>query len=303
MLRGMIYGASAAAIWGGMYVVSDVVLEVIPPFTLLLLRLIFGALSLGVFAIGKPFPKLSLKQWGFITLIGVIGYGISLGSQFVGTDLSTAINGAIVTSATPAFVVLFAVIILKEQLTIQRLLAVILATIGVMVIIDFSQADFSSETFVGNLFLGMAAISWGLYSILTRWADDKIPALDTLDITLVSFVGGFLLIIPASMFELSQTTINLSDITPGVIAGILFLGVVSTAIAFWLWNRAFILLDASTVSLLFFVQPISGAFLGWFFLGQAMTPRIWAGGALIAIGLLLSIPRKKTTPMISAKRL
>lgn len=293
MHRGIIYGASAAAIWGGMYVVSDVVLEVIPPFTLLLLRLIFGALSLGVFVIGKPFPKLSSKQWLILIGIGVVGYGISLGAQFVGTDLSTAINGAIVTSATPAFVILFAFIILREQLTIQRLLAVILATIGVIVIIDFSQADFSSETFVGNLFLGMAAISWGLYSILMRWADDKIPTLDTLYITLISFIGGFALIVPASLLELTQKTVNLNDITIGVIAGILFLGVVSTSLAFWLWNRAFILLEASTVSLLFFVQPISGALLGWLFLGQAMTPQIWMGGALIASGLLLSIPLKK----------
>lgn len=294
MLRGIIYGASAAAIWGGMYVVSDVVLEVIPPFTLLLLRLIFGALSLGVFVIGKPFPKLSSKQWLILIGIGVVGYGISLGAQFVGTDLSTAINGAIVTSASPAFVILFAFIILREQLTIQRLLAVILATIGVMVIIDFSQADFSSETFVGNLFLGMAAISWGLYSILMRWADDKIPTLDTLYITLISFIGGFALIVPASLLELTQKTVNLNDITIGVVAGILFLGVVSTAVAFWLWNRAFILLEASTVSLLFFVQPISGALLGWLFLGQAMTPQIWMGATLIATGLLLSIPLKKT---------
>ncbi|MBC7810894.1 MAG: EamA family transporter, partial [Burkholderiales bacterium] len=45
-LRGAIYGLLAAAIWGGMYVVSDVVLKVIPPFTLLTIRLILGAVVL-----------------------------------------------------------------------------------------------------------------------------------------------------------------------------------------------------------------------------------------------------------------
>ena len=45
---GLISGLTAAAIWGGMYVVSKVVLEVIPPFSLLTIRLIMGALVLGL---------------------------------------------------------------------------------------------------------------------------------------------------------------------------------------------------------------------------------------------------------------
>ena len=45
---GFLSGLGAASIWGGMYVVSKVVLEVIPPFALLSIRLIMGALTLGV---------------------------------------------------------------------------------------------------------------------------------------------------------------------------------------------------------------------------------------------------------------
>ncbi|GAB5491250.1 MAG: DMT family transporter [Phototrophicaceae bacterium] len=289
MLRGVIYGASAAAIWGGMYVVSDVVLEIIPPFTLLLLRLIFGTLSLSIFVVGKPFPDLNRRAWLDILGVGIIGYGLSLGAQFVGTDLSTAVNGAIVTSATPAFVVLFAVIILHEKLTFRRLLSVILATLGVFIIIDFSQASFSSDTFVGNVFLGIAALTWGLYSVLIRWLSHKYPQIDTIFITILSFIGGILLVIPASAIELTRETVVLADIDAGIILGILFLGIVSTAVAMWLWNTAFVLLDASTASVLFFVQPISGAFLAWLFLGQGLSLTIWVGGALIAVGVLLSL--------------
>ena len=301
MIRGVIYGATAAAIWGGMYVVSDVVLQIIPPFTLLLLRLVLGILSLGIFIVGKPIPKLDRRAWIDILSVGIVGYGLSLGAQFVGTDLSTAVNGAVVTSATPAFVILFAVIILQEKLTLQRLFAVLLASIGVFVIIDFSQASFSSDTFVGNLYLGVAALTWGLYSVLIRWVSGKYPQVDTLIITLTSFMGGLFLVIPTSILELTQQTVAISDITYGVILGILFLGIVSTAVAMWLWNRAFVLLDASSASVLFFVQPISGAFLGWLFLGQNLTLNIWIGGMLIAFGVLLSIPRKR--PKLNSRTL
>ena len=51
--------------------------------------------------------------------------------------------------------------------------------------------------------------------------------------------------------------------------GILYLGVVSTALAFYLWNKGFTLLDASTGSLFFFAQPVVGAVLGWLLLGES----------------------------------
>lgn len=289
MLRGVIYGATAAAIWGGMYVVSDVVLEVIPPFTLLFFRLLLGALSLSIFIIGKPRPKLNWHFWLLSIATGLVGYGISLGAQFVGTDLSTAINGAVVTSATPSFVIVFAIFILRERLTTLRLGAVILATLGVLVILDLTQIDLSSETFVGNIFLAIAALTWGLYSVLVRWVSSQYPKIDPLYITLIAFIGGFSLVIPATLWETTQISIVLAEIDLAIILGVLFLGIVSTAIAFWLWNTAFVLLDASTASVLFFVQPISGALLGWLFLGQSLTLNLWIGGALIAGGVLLSI--------------
>ena len=63
---------------------------------------------------------------------------------------------------------MFAALILRERLTTQRIAAVALATLGVLLILDPSKADFSSQTFVGNLALAFAAVTWGLYSVLVR---------------------------------------------------------------------------------------------------------------------------------------
>src|SRR5262245_54673635 len=124
--RGAIYGMLAAAIWGGMYVVSDIVLKVIPPFTLLSIRLIMGIATLGIIVWWK---RKDLKRptgsdiWRLLG-VGFLGFGISVGAQFVGTDKSNAINGTLVTSASPAFILIFATIILHEKLTFQRIAAV-----------------------------------------------------------------------------------------------------------------------------------------------------------------------------------
>jgi drug/metabolite transporter (DMT)-like permease len=285
MLRGAIYGLTAAAIWGGMYVVSDIVLETIPPFTLLSIRLILGAIVLyfiirqqGSFRIP---PRSTLMP---ILGVGMIGFGVSLGAQFVGTDKSTAVNGAIVTSASPAFILIFAALILREKLTITRIMAVLLASIGVIIVIDLRQADFGSDTFLGDVILAMAALTWGLYSVLIRHISTR---LDTLMLTLIAFLGGLAISMPATVLELSQRSIG--DIDVGVIGGVLYLGLISTAGAMWLWNRAFALVDASVASLFFFAQPLTGAILATLFLDQALTINLIVGGLVIASGVLLSI--------------
>lgn len=284
-MRGAIYGLGAAAIWGGMYVVSDVVLAIIPPFTLLSLRLAISIALLGVIVWRSATPRpASRNDYRRILWAGFVGFGVSLGAQFVGTDLSNAVSGTLITSASPAFILIFAVVLLHERLTAVRIAAVALATVGVFIIINPSEADWESSAFLGNLALAVAAMTWGLYSVLVRQLSGRV---DTLFFSFLAPVGGLILTLPASVVELQTRPVG--TITPVVIAGVLYLGVVSTALAMWMWNRAFALVDASTASLFFFAQPLVGTVLSILLLGQAMTPSLWIGGALIGAGVLLAL--------------
>jgi drug/metabolite transporter (DMT)-like permease len=284
-LRGAFYGLGAAAIWGGMYVVSDVVLDTIPPFTLLSMRLVMAVAILGGLLLSRQRSfKLAPRDWLTLLAVGFVGFGVSVGAQFVGTDRSTAVNGALITSASPAFILVFAALILRERLTAIRIFAVVLASIGVVVIIDPANADFSSVTFTGDVALAAAALTWGLYSVLVRLVSAKH---DTLLVSTVALMGGLLLTLPASAIELQSRPIGAVDL--GTIMGILYLGIVSTAAAMWMWNRAFALVDASVASLFFFAQPLVGTVLGVVILGQAMTAGLWIGSALIILGVLVSM--------------
>jgi drug/metabolite transporter (DMT)-like permease len=280
---GLLCGLGAASIWGGMYVVSKVVLEIIPPFSLVTLRLILGGITLVTVLFIRGFPAISRKQIGQVVGVGFVGYGISLSLQFLGTKLSTAANGSLVTSATPAFVLLFAWLLLKERITVRRLMALFLATLGVIAVIDPRSAQLNPELFLGNLLLIGAAVTWALYSVLVRKVTQNI---DVLLFSLVAFLGGLPVVIPAAAWELSMA--GMGTITPGIIAGVLFLGIISTALAMVLWNTAFAFVDASVASLTFFAQPVVGTLLGWFFLKETITPLFLLGGLLIGIGLVIS---------------
>jgi drug/metabolite transporter (DMT)-like permease len=295
MIKGAAYGLTAAAIWGAMYVVSDVVLETIPPFTLLAIRLLMGAAVLATIAWQTGSLAL-LPGWRdtlLALLVGMIGFGISVGAQFVGTDKSTAVNGALITSASPAFIALFAALILGERMAFRGMGAVALASVGVLFLLNLGQVDFTSQAFLGNVVLAVAAITWGLYSVLVRHISAR---MDTMLLTLLGFMGGLVLIIPAALIE-TQTR-HIGELTHGVILGVLFLGVISTAVAMWLWNRAFTLVEASIASLFFFAQPVVGALLSVIFLHQQITGNMWIGSGLIGLGVLLAlVPAHWLAPM------
>jgi drug/metabolite transporter (DMT)-like permease len=280
---GILCGLGAASIWGGMYVVSKVVLEIIPPFSLVTLRLILGTITLAIVLLIRGFPKISRRQVWQVVGVGFVGYGISLSLQFLGTKLSTAANGSLVTSATPAFVLLFAWMLLGERITPRRLLALFLATLGVIAVIDPRSAQVNPARFLGNLMLIGAAITWAFYSVLVRKVTKNI---DVLLFSLIAFLGGLPVVIPMGAREL--TTSGVGEISVGVIGGVLFLGIISTALAMVLWNTAFSYVDASLASLTFFAQPLVGTFLGWLFLNEKITPLFLLGGLLIGIGLIIS---------------
>jgi drug/metabolite transporter (DMT)-like permease len=280
---GLLCGLGAASIWGGMYVVSKVVLEIIPPFSLVTLRLLLGAITLAIVLFIRGFPTISRQQIAQVLSVGFVGYGVSLSLQFLGTKLSTAANGSLVTSATPAFVLLFAWMLLGETITARRLLSLLLATLGVIAVIDPRSAQLNPDLFLGNLMLIGAAVTWALYSVLVRKVTQNT---DVLLFSLIAFMGGVPVSVPASAWELS--TLGIGEISLGVVGGVLFLGIISTGMAMVLWNTAFAYVDASLASLTFFAQPIVGTFLGWLFLAERITPLFLLGGFLIGIGLIIS---------------
>jgi drug/metabolite transporter (DMT)-like permease len=283
VLPGLSAGLAAASIWGGMYVVSKVALEVVPPFALLALRLVLGAATLAGILAFQPKPALKKERAWASFWVGFLGYGVSLGFQFVGTKLSTASNGALVTSATPAFVLLFAPALLGEKTTARRLLALVLSSLGVAAVINPRSAEFSPSLFWGNLSLLAAALTWALYSTLARKISLSGGLLRSGAIMLL---GGLPSSLALGAWEIRAQGVG--EITPGVIGGILFLGIVSTALAMLMWNYAFAKLPAAVASLTFFAQPLVGTILGVLLLGEELSVWFIAGGILIGIGLIVA---------------
>ncbi|HEB4952942.1 TPA: DMT family transporter [Bacillus cereus] len=290
-ILGAICLSLAASIWGGMYVVSKYVLDFIPPLTLVWLRFIIAFVVLyGILKLAEKKQKKKVtirkKDWLLFAWIGFIGYFISITCQFIGTKLSDAHTGSLVTSATPAFMVIFAALILKEKLTARRLLSTVIATIGVIIVIGW-DIEIGSY-FIGTIILVGAAITWALLSIYVKIASIQFSSLV---ITTYAIFFSLFFITPFMIWELQTSSIG--TVNTYVILGVLYLGIVSTAGAFFLWNKGLELIDASIGSLFFFFQPIVGSLLGWLLLNETLNSNFFIGGILIICSVLITTFEKK----------
>lgn len=276
--------ASAATIWGGMYVVSKVVLTVIPPLELVWLRYIVALITLIIMsAVTHQSWHIQKRHIPLILAVGVIGYVISIWTQFVGTKLSSAQTGAMITSATPAFMVIFARLLLKEKITLRKGLSTFLASIGVLCIVGIGNIEKSYQ--LGGIVLGIAALSWALMSVLVK----RIPSsYSQLVITTYAIFAAIVIITPFVVSQIDMTHIQ-AIFQPTIGIGVLYLGIVSTAIAFFLWNKGLQMVDAARGGLYFFFQPIAGTLLGWFILGEHVGITFWLGSILILSGVLLAV--------------
>ncbi|WP_169083970.1 DMT family transporter [Paenibacillus sp. PL91] len=283
-LLGSLYLSLAASIWGGMYVVVKHVVEFVPPLELVWIRYviaIFALLIIGV--ITKQSWRIEKRDLLLIFMIGLIGNTISIITQEVGTMLSTAQMGAIITSTTPAFMVLFARIILKEKITLKKAISIILATIGVGVIVG--NADIDPSLQLGGLSLLIASLTWALMSVLIK----RVPGqYSQIVVTYYTTLVAIVILTPFTMSRLPELDVQ-AMMHPSIWGGLLYLGIISTACAFLLWNRGLQMLNASSGGLFFFFQPIVGTFLGWLLLGEQIGLSFWIGTILIFIGVLLVV--------------
>ena len=122
---------AAAALWGGMYVVSAGTFEAIPPLTLGVLRLLIGVAVLAVAFHGRlglaALPRRRVVAAGVVVAATIV-------MQFVGTSLTGGAEGALLTTTTPVFVLVFGVLLEGERVRRVAWAGCVVALAGVAVL-------------------------------------------------------------------------------------------------------------------------------------------------------------------------
>jgi drug/metabolite transporter (DMT)-like permease len=280
---GSILLSLSACIWGGMFVVVKIIVGEIHPLELVWLRYLVAI----IFLIG--FSLFQKEQWHLnwhdlrlIVLIGIIGNTISIVTQETGTWLSSAQTGVVITSSTPTFMIIFAWLILKEKLTRVKVISVVMATIGVVMIVGVHLTG--NNILLGVLSLIIAALAWALMSVLVK----QVKIYTSLQTTILSTTVAIICLTPFVLRN-SATILKINFFEPKTILCLLYLGAVSTAAAFVMWNKGLTMVSASVSGLFFLLQPIVGTLLGWLLLNEGISFGFLLGTVLILGSVWVSI--------------
>lgn len=279
----------AAALWGGMYVVSKWGFETIPPVTLAFLRVLLGAVTL-LLILGLTHPRrtFSRPEWRSFAILAV-WIAITLLTQFVGTDLTNASQGSLLTVLTPVFTLVLGIVLLDEAISKRKIGGIALAAIGTLLVIggQYDLRAIGAGNLVGILGLLVASFGWAAYTVYGTPLVRRYSPLETATYSTLLAIPILAVASGIELLALGRTPTAI-PITPEIVAAVLYLGVMSTAVAWYLWYRGVEHLEAGVVAAFFFVQPVVGSILGVLFLGETLGPLFLLGGTVMAGGVYLA---------------
>lgn len=266
--------ALAPISWGSTYVVTT---EFLPPdrplFTALLRALPAGLLIL---AFARVLPRGS--WWWKAAALGVLNIGAFFPLLFLAAYRLPGGVAAVVGSVGPLVAMGLAAVLLSERPTLRSMLAAIAATFGVSLVVLQAGAALDLVGVMAGL-AGAASMSAGV--VLTkRWG--RPTGVGPLAMTGWQLTAGGVVIAPlALLIEGAPPVFDARGM-----AGYLYLALINTAVAYWLWFRGIERLSATSATLLGPLSPLTAAVIGWAALGQTLTP-VQLLGMAVAFGATL----------------
>jgi drug/metabolite transporter (DMT)-like permease len=287
---------SVMAQWGLAFVAIRVLVEHASAVTITLLRfLLAGAALAGVMALTRQrYPRIRRQdRWRVlvIALVSVITYHLAL--NFGEHHVSAGVASLIV-AAAPVMTAVLSARVLHERIPPAKTLGIVAALAGVAVlVVGGADGDLRIENVGGALVTAIAPLS---FAASTVTAKPIVPRYGALPLTTLSLLLGTAILFP---FALPATVGDLSRLDGADWGRLAFLGFGCTAYAYWVWNRALLSFEASSVAPWTYLVPVFA--LGWaaILLGERVTALSALGGVMILGGVIFT---ERVAPRLAARR-
>lgn len=201
-----------------------------------------------------------------------------------GLALSTVINATLLGTAIPVFAMAVSVVIGLESFSSRKALGTLVASAGVIFLINPFRADFSGDKSIGNLLLLANTLAYAVYLVISQQMFKRYGALNV--ITWV-FVFGSVLTVPIGAKTLAETPLN--EVSWAVWLVVLYIILLPTVGAYYLNAWALSRVAPSTVAAYIYLQPLIAFAIAPLILGdeESWNARILLAAALIFAGVAL----------------
>jgi len=270
--------------------VSKLVTDAFPPMLASCIRMGFAALVLMPFALygESPFQKMKPKVWGIIFLVALIGNVAFSLFMLYGMQIVSGVVGSVVMSMTPAITATAAVLFMHEQMNRNKMIALILAVAGVVVINVFSGSSGGQTSLWMNIF-GAALVfgavcSEATYTLLGKKAMEYAAPLK------LAFLAALMAVLmfmgPAIWQGLSYDwqKPEMSDW-----AALAWWGIGTMGLGSLLWYKGVNLVPGHIAAACMAIMPVSALVLSYVLLGEQFHWSHGAGFGLTFTGVILII--------------
>ncbi|MFN3327698.1 MAG: DMT family transporter [Fervidobacterium pennivorans] len=256
-------------------VVSKPLMDKVDPFFMTSFRFLIGELFLILFVKQDP----EVKDVIPITIIGALNSIISMTSLQLAVKYSNASTAATLVASNPIFVSLFASFVLQEKYPLKKYIGIGLGFIGIFI---FSLGKIKGDSWLGIFFGILAALTFGLYTVLMRKYTKKYgPLLVTAYSSLCSSFVYIALLVAFRKFAIPTQV----DFVGWII--VIYLGLVVTGVAYLTYFKAMETLGATQSSRIFFLKPVVATVFALILLGETLSIFKILGMLIVLISLAL----------------
>lgn len=275
-----------AIIWALNFSVVKVSLQEIDALSFNALRYILAAVLLAYTAKARGY-SLKVDREDFWPLVGIALVGNVLYQLFfiIGVDYTYSANSAVILGTIPVWVALLSHLFTDEKLNRHKAIGIGLAFTGIVLIVTGSKVGISiaSKTFLGDLIILCAAVSWGVYTIMAKRYLKKYPSTQFTGV--MSLMGMFFLLIIGLP---SLTQVNWAGISLKGWGGLIYSGLLSIGLSYLIWNDSVSKIGAVRTAAYQNLVPVLGLIFGVVLLQEALTLQQYSGSTLVIIGIIFS---------------
>lgn len=230
--------------------------------------------------------KIALRDIPLFLALGLVSILFFTCCYFTAIRLMTMSTAAILLYTSPIWVMVLAIIFLKEKFTIQKLIALILAFAGCILV-----SGFGGKVTVMGILVGLGSgLGYGLYSIFGTFALKKYsPYTVTCYTFLIAGLGSIFVVDPVDLVSKISAVEN----KPALFGFVLLTAVVTAVIPFLLYTLGLNMTTAGKAAVLATVEPAAATLFGFFVMKETVGPVAIAGILLVFAAIIVLSLRKK----------
>lgn len=252
------------------------------------LRFLIGGLLLLPLALKELKRRqitLTAVDWGYMTLLGVLGISFSMSFFQIGVMYLNANTAAIIISCNPIFTMLFAHFLVRDRFTVNKAIVLCICLVGLMFVANpFHLAE--GNTPKGFLYMLVAMISFALYSSLGNIRAQRLGgAIQTCIPFLIASVFNLLILIMLKEPVFSGITLRSCPV-------LLYIGFIVTGLGYFTYLGAIEMVGPSSASISFFLKPVVAVATASLILHEAITWNIVLGIAIILAGFCINMKKR-----------